>query len=405
MALHKSQFLRSPIPAGLKKSACLQMLLGAAVVSIPGCLGFAINRNAPRFGLRRQRSQKRPPSARGRQSCKGFTAANNAVEPQRASTFQACVLSARISAAAVAACAISKRGPAWRFGRSRRPCPALHAVPAGKAAASSWSWRRVLQLIVGGAIGLIALLYVTAGCEVLMEAASGLMVGRSSPMAAAVIGLGVGMLHTIAGPDHLAALAPLVMGKRRTILAAFGLGALWGSGHATGQLLIGMACLCVKFGILQTSWAGHFGQAIVATQPVLVGASLILIGSYGLVQSSTFDEDGMRDGHEVEAAKNGRFGLATYATGVVHGLALDALIFMTPALALPRFAAFCHVVGVALGTLCSMGVYTAFLSRLATRVPRFQVVSGGASVVAILLGLCLLAAACGMTVPLPGLSA
>ena len=40
-----------------------------------------------------------------------------------------------------------------------------------------------------------------------------------------------------AGPDHLAALAPLVIGKRRSIFAAFGLGALWGSGHATGQLV------------------------------------------------------------------------------------------------------------------------------------------------------------------------
>ena len=38
------------------------------------------------------------------------------------------------------------------------------------------------------------------------------------------------------GPDHLAALAPLVIGQRRSIFAAFGLGALWGSGHATGQL-------------------------------------------------------------------------------------------------------------------------------------------------------------------------
>ena len=39
------------------------------------------------------------------------------------------------------------------------------------------------------------------------------------------------------GPDHLAALAPLVIGKRRSVFAAFGLGALWGSGHATGQLV------------------------------------------------------------------------------------------------------------------------------------------------------------------------
>lgn len=57
-----------------------------------------------------------------------------------------------------------------------------------------------------------------------------------------MIGLAVGGLHTVAGPDHLAALAPLVIGKRRTPFAAFGLGALWGSGHATGQLVVGLGC-------------------------------------------------------------------------------------------------------------------------------------------------------------------
>jgi hypothetical protein len=167
-----------------------------------------------------------------------------------------------------------------------------------------------------------------------------------------------------------------------------------------------MACLCVKFGILQTPWASHFGQAVVATQPVLVGGSLIVIGSYGLVQARTFEDNEPKEASDTlmkPKATNRRFGAATYATGIVHGLSLDALIFMTPALALPRFSAFCHVLGVASGTLFSMGIYTAFLSRLATRVPKFQVVSSGASVVAVLLGVCLLATVCGMTVPLPGL--
>jgi hypothetical protein len=49
--------------------------------------------------------------------------------------------------------------------------------------------------------------------------------------------LHVGTADRRAGPGHLAALAPLVIGKRRSIFAAFGLGALWGSGHATGQLV------------------------------------------------------------------------------------------------------------------------------------------------------------------------
>ena len=49
-------------------------------------------------------------------------------------------------------------------------------------------------------------------------------------------GIAVGTLHTVAGPDHLAGLAPLVVGPGHSPASAFGLGALWGSGHATGQL-------------------------------------------------------------------------------------------------------------------------------------------------------------------------
>ena len=47
-------------------------------------------------------------------------------------------------------------------------------------------------------------------------------------------GLLAGCLHTLAGPDHLAALTPLTVGRSR-FKAAF-LGALWGGGHCAGQV-------------------------------------------------------------------------------------------------------------------------------------------------------------------------
>eukprot|EP00927_Polykrikos_kofoidii_P019102 TRINITY_DN18902_c0_g1_i1.p1 TRINITY_DN18902_c0_g1~~TRINITY_DN18902_c0_g1_i1.p1 ORF type:complete len:353 (-),score=37.21 TRINITY_DN18902_c0_g1_i1:109-1167(-) len=244
------------------------------------------------------------------------------------------------------------------------------------------------------AAGLVALLYATSAFERLMDRTTGLLSGQT-PAVAGAVGLAVGALHTFAGPDHLAGLAPLVIEQRRSPLAAFGLGALWGSGHATGQLLIGLGCLLVQIGILRMAWAPAFGQA----SGVLVGASLVAIGLLGFYESKQFKDGQAVDGSE----RRRRFGFATYATGVLHGLSPDAIIFIVPALALPRFAAALHVAGVVAGTLLAMGGYTALLSALCQRSPRLKLISRGASSIAVLLGLSIFASSLGLTVALPGL--
>ncbi|PNG99099.1 hypothetical protein TSOC_015130, partial [Tetrabaena socialis] len=57
-------------------------------------------------------------------------------------------------------------------------------------------------------------------------------------------GLAAGFLHTLCGPDHLAALTPLTIGRNR--FAASALGALWGFGHSTGQLILGLVFVVLK---------------------------------------------------------------------------------------------------------------------------------------------------------------
>jgi hypothetical protein len=57
-------------------------------------------------------------------------------------------------------------------------------------------------------------------------------------------GLVTGCLHTMTGPDHLASLAPLTIGRSRVHSAL--LGALWGAGHGSGQLLLGSVFLLFK---------------------------------------------------------------------------------------------------------------------------------------------------------------
>jgi len=269
--------------------------------------------------------------------------------------------------------------------------------------AASAETRARVDVFAGIAIGLIALLYITSGFEALMhsETFGGLLASRS-PWAAGVAGLLVGCLHTVAGPDHLAGLAPMVAGQRRSPLAAFGLGALWGSGHATGQLIIGMGMLMVHLGLFRLGWwAGALDQF----SGLLVGLSLVAVGLLGLSEAQAFqDEDAASEAAD-STARRRRYSLATYGTGVLHGLSPDALIFIAPALALPRIAAASHVAGVVVGTLLAMGTCTTMLGLLCRRgtSARVRSISMGASCVAMALGACIAAASMGVSVPLPGL--
>lgn len=288
--------------------------------------------------------------------------------------------------------------------RLRRAAPEKAPVPASSTAASHsqgllaavyGTVRRRLPGAVGVLTGLVGLLYMTSAFEALMHRSAGMLTGRG-PLVGGLTGLAAGMLHTFAGPDHLAGLAPLVVGQRRTPLAALGLGALWGSGHATGQLLIGLGCLGVHVGIVGKAWGDALGQA----SGFLVGASLVGIGLLGFNETRRYEAE---ESNDEGATPKGRFGWATYATGVLHGLSPDALIFIAPALALPRLAAAFHVAGVVTGTLISMGAYTALLSIFCRLSSNFRQVSLGASWVAVLLGACIIVASFGFTVPLPGL--
>ncbi|GAQ86959.1 high-affinity nickel-transport family protein [Klebsormidium nitens] len=189
-------------------------------------------------------------------------------------------------------------------------------------------------------------------------------------------GLVTGVLHTMTGPDHLASLAPLTIGRSRVQSAL--LGALWGAGHGTGQLLLGSIFLLFKENIehllpLLSRWSG-----------TLVGLILVLIGAHGLHESLL-----PIDGEAMEFTSY----IGTYINGFTFGLQPDALMMILPALALPSRAAAASFLGAfLLGTIAAMATYAAGIGAaseaLGKRMPwltqRLSQISG---IVAILLGL------------------
>ncbi|XP_039137899.1 uncharacterized protein LOC120275407 isoform X3 [Dioscorea cayenensis subsp. rotundata] len=159
---------------------------------------------------------------------------------------------------------------------------------------------------------------------------------KSELLSSAWTGFFAGCLHTLSGPDHLAALAPLSIGRTRVESAV--VGALWGCGHDAGQMIFGLLFLLLKdrlhIEIIRT-WGTR-----------VVGLTLLVIGGMGIREASEVPapcvalENGECDVslmESIETLPSGKkkIGFATFATGIVHGLQPDALMMVLPALALP----------------------------------------------------------------------
>lgn len=220
---------------------------------------------------------------------------------------------------------------------------------------------------------------------------------RTELLSSAWTGLVAGVLHTLTGPDHLAALAPLSIGRTKMESAA--VGALWGCGHDAGQVIFGIIFLLLKDRLhieLLRSWGAR-----------VVGITLLIIGVMGIKEASEIpapcvalegadDQAGILDSSLPMKNDNRKFGFATFATGIVHGLQPDALLMILPALALPsRLSGAAFLCMFLVGTIVAMGSYTAFIgscsSALKKRVPRItEGLSWGSSLIAIALGVAVL---------------
>ncbi|XP_077246260.1 chloroplast protein FOR GROWTH AND FERTILITY 2-like [Tasmannia lanceolata] len=220
---------------------------------------------------------------------------------------------------------------------------------------------------------------------------------RSELLSSAWTGFFAGCLHTLSGPDHLAALAPLSIGRSRIESAA--VGALWGCGHDAGQLIFGLLFLLLKdrlhIEIIRT-WGTR-----------VVGLTLLAIGAMGIKEASEVPtpcvalENGDCDVGNFESLESPpggkkKIGFATFATGIIHGLQPDALMMVLPALALPSRLAGAAFLGMfLLGTVFAMGSYTVFIGScsqaLKERVPRItEKLTWASSLVAIAMGVAIL---------------
>ena len=215
-------------------------------------------------------------------------------------------------------------------------------------------------------------------------------------------GFVAGSIHVLTGPDHIAALLPLSVGKRAR---AWALGARWGIGHSAGVLVIAVVAILLRHSMdlqLVSAWSER-----------LVGVMLIAIGGWGMRQAlrdrlhahGHSHGDGphehlhahAHDGHEVPAGGEPPLPHAhrhtAFFAGILHGAAGTA--HLVGVLAAAAFATVVesgvYLGGFALGTILAMGAFAAAVgittSRASERAPRLLPwFTGAASVLCLLVG-------------------
>lgn len=172
-------------------------------------------------------------------------------------------------------------------------------------------------------------------------------------MFAFLAGIAAGLLHVFSGPDHLAAVAPLASVRDR---GQWLTGLQWGIGHTMGVLLIAALLLLLKEQLPL--------DAISAYSERVVGASLILIGSWGVWRA--FQQHRQPLGHSHTHAGT------SFSMGTIHGLAGSSHLFgVLPALAFPsRLASALYLAGFGLGAIAGMTAFSAAVGLLSSKLNR-----------------------------------
>jgi ABC-type nickel/cobalt efflux system permease component RcnA len=201
---------------------------------------------------------------------------------------------------------------------------------------------------------------------------------------AIIAGLSAGAIHVLAGPDHLAAVAPLAADREHRPWTA---GLLWGLGHAGGVVVVGLAALLLRE-VLPVERLSGWSER-------LVGMVLIAIGVWGIRQATRqrvhvheHQHDGHRHAHvhvhhqaanheapHAHGAAAAHLHVQTraaFGVGTLHGLAGSAhFLGILPALAFTaRSSALAYVAAFGVGTVAAMTLFASLIGWVAKRFSR-----------------------------------
>jgi hypothetical protein len=179
-----------------------------------------------------------------------------------------------------------------------------------------------------------------------------------SLLVAGLAGISAGVIHALSGPDHLSAVAPLVINERSR---RWRMGLFWGIGHSLGVWIIGLIALVLR-GFLPIESLSSWSER-------LVGVVLIGVGLWGLRRAFAARLPAPHV-HDAEDPGKRRPGRAAVLIGGLHGLAGSShIVGLLPALAFPtRADSAAYVVGFGLGAILGMTAFSTTFGMFAHRI-------------------------------------
>lgn len=165
-----------------------------------------------------------------------------------------------------------------------------------------------------------------AGIDAWLE---GVMHSQGSVMLVLVVSLALGLRHAT-DPDHLAAVTTLIASEeeREQVKKASFMGLLWGMGHGTTLVLIGLPLVLV--GRFLPEVVVQAAEVTIGLIIVLLAARLLLRWRQGLFHAHTHVHGGEPhrhvhshaddSSHEHAHARPLRTPLSSYGVGLVHGI-------------------------------------------------------------------------------------
>jgi hypothetical protein len=188
-------------------------------------------------------------------------------------------------------------------------------------------------------------------------------------------GIIAGLIHVFSGPDHLAAIAPLVMKKRDR---AWVTGLRWGAGHASGVVAVGVLSLILR-GVLPVDLISSWSDRLVGLLLIGIGLWALRKGLQVHTHAHEHEHTGeahvhihMHAGSKAEAESKPRNHLHTHAAfgiGTLHGLAGSShFLAIIPALAMPSNAlAIAYLAAYGVGTVLAMMIFSSTIGSLTSR--------------------------------------
>jgi len=198
-------------------------------------------------------------------------------------------------------------------------------------------------------------------------------------------GLVAGVVHVYLGIDHLAALMPVSVGRKRQ---AMWLGVRWGAGHSLGVLLVAVVLLATK-ATFDIVIVGEWSERLVGVMLIAFGIVALRAAYSDKLHRHTHAHDGHahshlhihknQESHAVDTARAHQHihSHAALGAGTLHGLAgMAHLMGVLPALAFSSLTeSFTYLAAFAAGSIVAMAVFAAAVgsvtARLGQAAPQF----------------------------------